>query len=289
MHKKMKKIPCLILFVGFYLVSFSQKKLGLTEYVTNTTIGIQANGKKLVSGTAFFFVFQTKNGSVPSLITSRHLLEDAQTVTLSFIESNFAGIPQYGKVQEITVNKTDLVVINHPDNDVDLAMIPVTSVLTYFLNKKITISYHPVNESAIPRDSLMRTLNPVENIYLIGYPGGIQKELSGIPFVKKGITATPVFLDFGKKKEFLVDVPSYEGSGGAPVFIYQNSNTDRNDQRMEGQRLLLVGVNSATFSKDFKERIYPDDPRNISRENTSVVIKAGRILEFKAVLDMIKN
>jgi hypothetical protein len=285
----MKKITCLILSIGVSLVSFSQKKLGLTEYVTNTTIGIQANGKKPVSGTAFFFVFQTKNGSVPSLITSRHLLDDALTVTFFFIESNFAGIPQYGKTQEITINKSDLAVINHPDNDVDLAMIPVTSVLTYFLNKKITISYHPVNESAIPRDSLMKTLNPIENIYLIGYPGGIQKELAGIPFVKKGITATPVFLDFGKKKEFLVDISSYEGSGGAPVFIYQNGNTDRNDQRMDGQRLLLVGVNSATFSKDFRERIYPDDVRCISRENTSVVIKAERILEFKMVLNQMNH
>jgi hypothetical protein len=283
----MKKVFCLILFIGSSLISFSQKKLGLTEYVANTTIGIQANGKKIVNGTAFFFVFETNKGLVPSVITSKHLLEDAESITFFFLEENANRFPQYGRTQQITIKRSDLAVINHPDAQLDLVVIPVTSIITYFSNKKILISYHPLSETVIAKDSMMKTLNPVENVFLIGYPAEIKKELEGTPLIKKGITATPLFIDFDKKKEFLIDIAAYNGSGGAPVFVYQNSNSDRNDQRMEGQRILLAGISTATWTKGFAERIYPDDRRD--QENTSIIIKAERILEFKKVLNEIKK
>lgn len=265
----MKKLYLFILFIAFSLVSFSQKKLGITEYTTNTTIGIRANGTQTINGTGLFFTFQTTKGAVPSVITSRRLLEDAQSITFFFLESNFAGMPQYGRMQEITLNKPDLVVFNHPDKDVDLSLIPLTGVLTHFINKKITISFHPITENVIARDSLSKTLNPVETVYLVGYPSGSRKELGGTPFVKRGITATPLFADYNQRKEFLIDIPFYDGQLGAPVYIYQNGNVDRNDQRMDGQRILLAGISTSSFTE----------------AGATVAVKASRILEFKKLLE----
>lgn len=278
----MKQLFLSILLTTTVLFSFSQKKVGLIEYAANTTVGIRVEGKETINATGFFFVFNTDKGLAPSVITSRHILADAKTITFFFLEADAKNFPLYTKPQQITINKSDLKLIEHPDSSVDLVMIPIVSVLTYFSDKKITISYHALGDDNILKDSAAQIFRPMENVLVVGHPGGLQKELNNASLVNMGVTATPVFLDHNRKKEFLISVPSYDGAAGAPVYIYQNSNFDRNDVRMDGQRILLAGITSATYSKGFKERVYPEN--KMPQENVSIVIKAERIMEFKKLL-----
>ena len=257
------------------------------EYASNTTIGIKVEGKETINGTGFFFVFNTDKVIAPSIITSKHILADAKTITFFFLEADAKNFPLYTKPQQITINKSDLKIIEHPDSSVDLAMIPIVSVLSYFSNKKITISYHALSDDNILKDSAAQRFRPLENVLLVGHPAGLEKELNNTSLTNMGVTATPVFRDHNNKKEFLITIPSYDGAAGAPVYAYQNSNFDRNDVRMDGERILLAGIHTATYSKGFKERIYPEDKKNVLHENVSIVIKAERIREFKRLLNTI--
>lgn len=265
------------------LASFAQRKIGLMEYTTNSTVRLEVVGKNTHNGTGLLFVFETAGGRVPSLITARHLLDDAQTISFYFLEADANNAVQYNKPQQITIAKSDLKIINHPDKDVDLVMIPIVSILSYFSKKNITISYHPLTENTIPNDSVLNRFTTVEDVLMVGHPAALHKTLNHVALVKQGTTATPAFLDVTGKKELLINIATYDGASGAPVFAYQRNNIDRFDLRMDGQRMLLLGINTATYTKGYQEKVYPEN--NMATEDVGVVIKSTRILDFKKEIE----
>jgi hypothetical protein len=128
---------------------------------------------------------------------------------------------------------------------------------------------------------------------MISSPQGLQQELKSLPIMSRGTSATPLFLDHNGKKEFLAEIPVYQGSTGAPVIAYQGNNNTRNDEPMSGHRVLLVGILSGTYTKGFQQRIvlkgsYPNE-QMVAHENMGVVIKAQRLLEFKNLLRVEKK
>lgn len=287
----MKRIAVSLLFVLAFTPSlFSQKQLGMFEFLTNTTVRIEASDvNNIKNGTGFFFLFETNNGNLPSIVTNKHLLENAVNITVFFLEATANGLPAYGKTQHITLKRSDIVIFDHPDATVDLAIIPVASILNYLTRQKIAISYRTLSQSIIPKDTVVNSLRPIEDVYMIGYPAVLQKELNGTPLVKKGITATPFYLDHNKRKEFLTDITGYNGCGGSPVIIYQTNNNDRYDERMDGQRMMLAGIATATYTKDFAERIYFDEITKGANEPVSIIIKSQRLLDFIPVLNNLKK
>jgi hypothetical protein len=300
----MKKTTCLVLFIGvFTLAAFSQEKLGMMEYLYNTTVKIQTIDSVVKkagtsisygsNGTGFFFTFETSKGSLPAIVTSRSIVNTAESLSFFFLESGETGIPIYSKQSMVTLKRSALPIFYHPDPSVDLAIIPVNPIIEYLQKQKITISYHSLNESVIPTDSITNTFNPSEDLYVISSPQGLEQELNSLPIMSKGTTATPLFLDHFKKKEFLAEIAVYEGSTGAPVIAYQANNNTRYDEAMTGHRVLLVGILSGTYTKGFQQRIvlkgsYPKE-QMIAHENMGVVIKAQRLLEFKKLLSALKK
>lgn len=273
------------------------------EYLYNTTVKILTVDsivkKEGVSvsygsnGTGFFFTFETSKGNVPAIVTSRSIVGAAESLSFYFLESDKTGTPIYSKQSMVTLKRSVLPIFYHPDPSVDLAIIPVNPIIENLQKQKITVSYHSLNESVIPTDSLTGTFNPTEDLYMISNPKGLAQELNSLPVMSKGTTATPLFLDHYKRREFLAEIPIYEGSTGAPVIAYQGNNNTRNDEPMTGHRVLLVGILSATYTKDFQQRIvlkgsYPKE-QMIAHENMGVVIKAQRLLEFKNLLSNLKK
>lgn len=297
----MKKIIYFLLFVCGYTQSvFGQKKPGMLEYVYNATIRIQTidsvvrkGNRDIVygeNGTGFFFLFETGKGKLPSIVTNKHILSSAVSISFFFVEADTAGNTLYGKEQKISFKKTDVAVFDHPDPAVDLVIIPIKPLLDYFNKQKLTVSFHPLTETVIPKDSAANTFNPLEDLYMLGYPSGLQNELRSSPFVSKGVTATPLFLDHNNKKEFLAGIPVYDGSAGAPVIVYQANSLGRYDEQTPGYRFLLAGINSGTYTKNFRERVvvpgkYPTEEQTTPQyENVCIIIKSQRLLEFKKVL-----
>lgn len=255
----------------------------MIEYAANTTIGIKANGKNTLSGTGVFFAFETSRGKVYSVITAKHLLRDAQSISFYFLEEDKNARVLYDKPQEITIEKSNLNIIDHPDSSVDLAMIPIASILDFFHKRNVRLSHHPITENVVPKDSIVQLLNVVETVLMVAHPAGLGQELNHVALITKGNTATPPFIFLNGKKETMISAAQFDGASGAAVFIHQSNDADRYDQRMEGQRILLLGINTATYTKGFTERTYPEN--NVPQEDVGVVIRSERILEFKKAIE----
>jgi hypothetical protein len=286
----------------------AQKKLGMLEYLANTTIKIQTvdsisgDGNNTVSyggdGTGFFFLFQTAQGNVPAIVTTKRMVEKAISISFVFLEANKDGMPLYNKQQTVTVKKTELPIFYHPEKNVDLVVIPINPLLEYFNRKKININYRTLDDSVIPSDSVMQTLPSFENFYLLGHPSGISAALAGKPLLRKGVTATALYLDYDHQKEFLGSVPVYDGDAGAPLLVYETNYSNRYDApRSGGERVFLVGINYGTYTKNFGEKVVPRSihiipgkaDSNIVYENISIAIKAQKLLDFKKILGELKK
>ena len=298
-----RTVYILLIFCGYAATAFGQKKPGMLEYTYNATVKIQtvdsavkkAGAGDIIqgeNGTGLFFVFETDKGQVPVIVTNRHVIRSAVSITLFFLEADNNDVINYAKQQKITFRTADLPMFYHPDENIDLAIIPINPILAYLAKQKINISFHPLGEAFIPKDSIANMTNPMEELFMLSHPAALQNELNGRPLLSKGITATPLFLDHNNRKEFLADLTSYDGSAGAPVILYQANNLTRYDERMSGHRIILAGIYTASFSKGLRERIYPGHypaTGETAHENIGVVIKSQKLLDFKKVLNALNK
>ena len=286
-----------------------KKSLGMIEYLVNAAVKIQTvdsvvmrDGKEVPYGgyaTGLFFLLESKKGKVPTIITTKTAIASAQSVTFFFLDADTAGLPVYGNLRPVTIARNELAILFHPEAEVDLAMILINPILDYLQKQKIKISYHNLDESLIPNDSVMNTLNVIDDLLMIGHPAGVRPELNGVPFVKKGVSATPMFLDYQQKKEFIADIPVYDGSSGAPVVLYLPLNhSNRFDQRTPRQNVLLVGINYAALSGGYRQKTIPrlahllSGPEQEPAEkmfDAAIIIKSQKILDFKKLLEPLKK
>lgn len=310
----MKRIFVAILFFSCPLLTLmaqagKKKSLGMIEYLVNAAVKIQTTdsvvireGKEIRYGgyaTGFFFLLQTNKGKVPTIITTKTAIAAAQSVTFFFLDADTAGLPVYGNLRPVTIAGKELATLFHPEAEVDLAMILINPVLDYLQKQKIRISYHNLDESLIPSDSVMNTLNVIDDLLMIGHPAGLRPELNGVPFVKKGVSATPMFLDYQNKKEFMADMPVYDGSSGAPVVLYLPLNhSNRFDQRTSTQNVLLMGINYAALSGGYRQKTIPHLPHLLSggelemsetKFDAAIIIKSQKILDFKKMLEALNK
>ena len=282
---------------------------GMIEYLVNAAVKIQTvdsvvmrDGKEVPYGgyaTGLFFLLESKKGKVPTIITTKTAIASAQSVTFFFLDADTAGLPVYGNLRPVTIARNELAILFHPEAEVDLAMILINPILDYLQKQKIKISYHNLDESLLPNDSVMNTLNVIDDLLMIGHPAGVRPELNGVPFVKKGVSATPMFLDYQNKKEFIADIPVYDGSSGAPVVLYLPLNhSNRFDQRTPRQNVLLVGINYAALSGGYRQKTIPrlahllSGPEQEPAEkmfDAAIIIKSQKILDFKKLLESLKK
>ncbi len=129
---------------------------------------------------------------------------------------------------------------------------------------------------------------------MIGYPFGLKDEFNNLPIVRKGITATPYYLNYESNPKFLVDIPIYFGSSGSPIIIYNSTSyNDRIGNTFFGRRFLFLGINYATYTRNFEGKLIPKfstditDSLKVSTQipyNIAIVIKAEKLLDFKPLI-----
>jgi len=78
--------------------------------------------------------------------------------------------------------------------------------------------------------------------------------INNIPITRKGITATPLQMDFENTASFLVDAAIYNGSSGSPVFVFNQGSFYKPDGSVNiASRLKLVGIIHKVFNILLKE------------------------------------
>jgi len=223
----------------------------MTDYenLFNTVkLNVIQNDEKLCTATSFFYKFNTAIGARLVLITNRHVIENIREITF-FIHQSFEAP---GKIRKITLGGSDIRKIIKIHNECDLCAIDINDYLNddrYYSLSKFDI----VDESELKYEKVM------QEIFIVGYPIGIEDELNKLPIFTTGITATNLLIDYNGKPEFLLNAFALPGSSGSPVFT-QINNTKK-----------LVGIiSSGTVYSDGKP---------IS--NLCLAIKAKEILELE--------
>lgn len=301
----------IILFQILYNQTFCQDSTRVpntSENLFNSTIKIQGffdtviQGKKISkiisTGTGFFFQFYLSNDTVDVVVTAKHVIEKSNFGVLRFNSSSTKNTAQYGDVQQIQLTRFNDLWIHHPTEDLSILILYPLKYKILSINKKIPFTAL-FDERIIPtKNEKNSEIDAIEEVLMIGYPKGFSDTINNIPIIRKGITATPYFLNYLNKERFLLDIPIYQGSSGSPIIIYQKSGytTKSGSFNVGENRLLFLGI--AVESQNYKAmgEIISNNPSLRKKTITNlpfeiaIAIKSSVLYDFKPILEeMIKS
>lgn len=270
----------------------------LSEVIYNSTTKIECfkseirNGKKTnikSVGTGFFFQITIEKDTMLTLVTNKHVVEGSLEGFFKF--NTFEnGKPKYGDTVTIKVTNFEKLWIAHPSED--LAIIPIMP----FVNSMITRTNKlpaiiPIPEYSIPSETIEDKFEAIEEVIMVGYPKGFSDSINNVAIIRKGITATPYFLNYNNTPRFLVDIPIFSGSSGSPIFIYSNGKLGNMEVFMQvAPKIYFIGIASDSRNYDAIGigRLEGSNKNIITRTslplNIAYAIKSKVILDFKKIL-----
>ena len=263
----------------------------IADRLLHTTTRIECfdeNGQ-LSTGTGFFFDMKLADGNVPLLVTNKHVISGSKDGRLILTTRNEDGSPEIGNKREFYIPNFEKSFIPHPDDDVDLAVLPIAPLL-----KHVNAFTQHLDESLLPTEKNIKDIFAMDDIIMIGYPNSLIDPENNLPICRKGIAATPPQVDYAGKKQFLIDAAVYPGSSGSPVFLYNsNTYTDHRGNVYCGERIILLGILFAGFEREQQGKIRiceipaRQEPVLLTSMpiNLGIVIKSERLMDFKPIIE----
>lgn len=246
-------------------------------------------------GTGFFYRVEDdrleNNSFIPVVLTNKHVVENMRHACICFSRSDSDGNPIFGEPYKFRFDLSSGLVFYHPNDNVDLCAIafqPLVSRLPDFADK---LFFRTFDKSLIPSEQQLKKLDSIEDILMIGYPNALWDEKNNMPLVRKGITASPVWLDFNGRKEFVIDAACFPGSSGSPILLCNiGSVRSKNGGLQLGtSRVYLLGVlyggPQLMVEGDIRVKTIPDaqqKPYSVSAipNNLGYILKSERIIEL---------
>jgi hypothetical protein len=194
------------------------------------------------TGTGFFFNVPIENGEyAPILVTNKHVI--AGTERLEFLVHTAAdkGAKVPSAVAGISCVAADWV--PHPNPKIDLCGLAVAPVMLSMA--PLVPFFRSLDPTLIKSDEELQELNAVEDILMVGYPNGLWDAKNNYPLLRRGITASHPAIDFEVDgvATTVVDVASFPGSSGSPVFVYNDGTYGtKTGGAQAGTRVIFLGV-----------------------------------------------
>lgn len=260
----------------------------IAEQLLFTTVRLQTQDASgdWGTGTSFIFGYGSGGKEYPFLVTNKHIISRAQRGRLMFIQSH-DGKPVLGTGYGLDIDDFEQLWYGHPDQEIDIAVTPFVPLVDHIKKAGVGIFYRVVGSNLIPSEDALKQLDALEEVVFIGYPSGIWDTKNLLPIIRKGITATPIAIDFQGKSQFLIDASVFPGSSGSPVFLYNAGiYAEKSGGTVVGSRLFFLGaIASVFFQQDVNEiRILSVPtvgvPMAVSRQmiDLGVVFKASTIV-----------
>ncbi len=272
-------------------------KLTVTEQLLHATALIEctnAEGKVFSTGTGFFFSFLNHSGTaVQAIITNKHVIDKAADAFITLTAQKSDGNPDFGKTKRIKLSELVAAWLPHPDPKTDLIAAITGPGFKKLADAGERYMVATCDQSLIPSDDQLKELTPLEEILVVGYPDGISDTINNVPVLRRGITATPVYLDFRGDPFFLLDSAIFPGSSGSPVFLYnQGAWADRAGHLQFGSRAALIGVVFGVYNHATDGQIVMRPAptqltpmvQSLVPNNLGVCIKATKLLDFEPLL-----
>lgn len=162
------------------------------------------------------------------LVTARHVVANADTMTL-FFYPGVEGLSLEAPLQYRVAEPTGFWRV-HPDANVDVAVADIDPVIDAFNADGTPIfvsaigcgDIEPRREPREPvfTDPFWHPL-PLDEVLIVGYPQDYRDIATGLPLLRRGRVATPLWLDFGGSPMFLVDAAVQHGTSGGQYFTHR--------------------------------------------------------------------
>jgi hypothetical protein len=205
-----------------------------------------ATGKQGTTGTGFIYGVETEKGTAHFLVTNKHVLDGvADRLRIQMVAARSDGGPAFGKAATIDLTGVPAGRSDHPDADVDVAVLPFGDVINGMRKHGQAPFFRATSGDHLLNDQDVEDLiDAVEEVVFVGYPDNIFDTHNFTPIMRTGITATPIALDFAGKPQFLIDASVFPGSSGSPVFLLDRGGSYRSKDGTTaiGARFALLGV-----------------------------------------------
>lgn len=231
----------------------------IAEQLFYTTVYIETwSDDGYGTGTGFLVSYEVADGTMPILVTNKHVLEGAQAARFRTVEAGSDGNPS-SRAQESMVEdfRQEGKWIGHPKSHVDVAVMPfgpVQATLESHGNPAFTKSFSP---DMLLTNQQARELDAIEEVLFVGYPNGLYDTASWLPVARRGQTATPIRNNYQSMPAFLIDASVFPGSSGSPVVLYDRGMyVDRQGNTNMGRgRFHLIGVVAAVHTREVRGEI----------------------------------
>jgi len=168
----------------------------------------------------------------------------------------------------------------HEDPNVDLAAASLARIAEA-AGGVTDLFCSPIGRYTIRVDNEAERYPAAMQIAMAGYPNGLWDEHNNLPLLRRGVTASHPGVDFDGRPEIAVDIASYPGSSGSPIWFH--------DRQYFGSAVRFLGVLYAgpTIDEDGRQLIQPiaselgpDFQRHSPMLHLGYAIKARRVLEI---------
>jgi hypothetical protein len=239
---------------------------------TTLPIWVERIDGKQALGTSFILsvnVPGAEGQQVPLLITNNHVVAGAKRGLVELVERD-GDTPKRGS--RIRVEIPGETLLKHTDGTNDLAIVPLGGLLNELEAAGKPVFFRSISPEFVPTEEAIGNLAAMEEITFIGYPSGLYDQHNVSPIIRRGITATPPWNDFGGLPAFLIDAGVFPGSSGSPVFILNQGAYPTSTGLVVGNRLHFMGVLTEAIL-----RKQSDTPE--------VFLGIGRVTKSKVVVD----
>lgn len=164
-------------------------------------------------GTGFFF----KDNDTIYFVSNKHVIcgDNNNRTRLTF----YLNIKDKNN-EQVNINN-GIVHINFANiikSDIyDIAMYPVNNLFEHFNEKGYHIDQYILNKEDI--ETNYDKYDYIENVITASYPSDMKDSYTYRPIITGGITASPISMLLENKNTFLINITTYKGSSGSPIFI----------------------------------------------------------------------
>lgn len=231
-----------------------------------------------------------KNKVGDFLVTSKHAIEGADTGRFFFMRA-VDGRPLLGENYNIEMDQFGQRWFKNPDPRVDMAVMPLAGILREIEKRKWKIYYKSIPQEIALGSSGSQELDAIEEVIFVGYPSGLYDAKNFLPVARRGVTATPLVVDYSGLQQFLIDASVFPGSSGSPVFIINTgSYSDRKGNLVLGNRVIFLGMISDLISrKESSEWEFEGQKKDVPALRTQQMIDIGVVYKASVVFGTIED
>jgi len=248
-------------------VEFNTAMMDATIQIGGPSINI---GKE-TCGSGFFIdgpSRQAPESSQFTFVTAAHVLELIGGDTARFAIRLKRDGQIVRTVVTVPIRKSGIrLYAKHPNADISVMRVTLPN----------NNAHSMVNWPALATDDVLARLgiHPGDEMFTLGYPLCRMANPQGYPMLRRGVVATPIQVPGAALTSFFVDVPTFEGNSGGPVYfdysdrmiggVSHKGELHRYiagvvSQRMYGtdEPLLMAGVVPAKFIAEAVKLLPPD-------------------------------